>query len=56
MASVFVSHASPDKAFALRLARNLRALRHSVWVDAEAIRVGDAIPKPWSRPSSGPIT
>ncbi|MGI8550045.1 MAG: toll/interleukin-1 receptor domain-containing protein [Dehalococcoidia bacterium] len=45
MASLFVSHASADKAFALRLAHHLRALGHTVWVDAQEIPIGDSIPQ-----------
>ena len=45
MTSIFISHASPDRAFALRLARSLQQLGHTVWVDAQQIQVGDSIPQ-----------
>ena len=45
MTSIFISHASPDRAFALRLASSLEQLGYSVWVDAQKIRVGEAIPQ-----------
>ncbi len=44
MASIFISHASPDRAFAVRLAHDLQQLGHTVWVDAHKILVGDSIP------------
>ena len=45
MTSIFISHASPDRAFALRLARSLEQLGHTVWIDAQEIQVGTSIPK-----------
>ena len=45
MTSIFISHASPDRAFALRLAGSLEKLGYTAWVDAREIRVGDAIPQ-----------
>ncbi len=45
MPNIFISHASPDRAFALRRARSLTHLGHAVWVDAQQIQVGDSIPQ-----------
>jgi len=45
MASVFISYASPDNVFALRLATSVTTLGHSVWIDQWAIGVGDAAPR-----------
>lgn len=45
MSSIFISHASPDRPFALQLARSLEQLDHAVWIDAERIHVGDPIPQ-----------
>lgn len=45
MTSIFISHASLDRAFALRLAGNLEQLGHTVWIDAQEIQVGTSIPK-----------
>lgn len=42
MASIFISYASPDKAFALRLANNIQLLGHSVWIDLWEIGIGDS--------------
>lgn len=45
MARIFISHASPDRSFALQLARSLEQLDHVVWIDAQQIQVGDGIPQ-----------
>ena len=45
MPSIFISHASPDRPFALRLASSLKHLGHSVWIDTKEIRVGASIPQ-----------
>ncbi len=44
MAHLFISHASPDRPFALRLASTLRQLGHLVWIDIHDIGVGESIP------------
>lgn len=43
MARLFVAYASPDTAFALRLAEHLRSLGHQVWIDQWEIMIGDSI-------------
>ncbi|HWN41207.1 MAG TPA: TIR domain-containing protein [Thermoanaerobaculia bacterium] len=43
MASVFLSHSSHDKEAARRLAKDLRANRHAVWLDEWEIHVGECI-------------
>ena len=43
MASVFISHSSVDKAFAVRLAEDLDRLGHRPWLDEWEIRVGECI-------------
>ncbi len=43
MASIFISHASPDRRFALRLAASLQELGHTIWIDAREITVGASI-------------
>jgi hypothetical protein len=43
MAQVFISYASLDKAFALRLARSMELLGHTVWIDHWEIGVGDPL-------------
>lgn len=45
MSTIFISHASVDRPFALQLARSLEQLAHTVWIDAQCIRVGDLIPQ-----------
>ncbi len=40
MASLFISYASPDRSFALRLAGSLEQLGHVAWIDTQKIRVG----------------
>ncbi len=45
MTSLFISHASADRAFALRLAHSLEQLGHRVWVDVQKIEIGDLIPR-----------
>jgi hypothetical protein len=42
MASVFISYASPDAGFALRLASGIELLGHVVWIDWREIAVGDS--------------
>lgn len=48
MARVFISYASPDQAFAQRLAENVVLLGHTVWFDLWEIGVGD-----WTRSKVG---
>jgi formylglycine-generating enzyme required for sulfatase activity len=43
MAKIFLSYASEDKLFALRLAVDLESIGHKVWIDEWEIRVGDCI-------------
>jgi len=43
MAHVFISYASSDNVFALRLASDLTLLGHSVWIDQWEIAVGDSL-------------
>jgi len=43
MANVFVSHRSADIAVAERLAEDIRAAGHDVWLDAWNINLGDSI-------------
>lgn len=43
MANIFISHASRDRRFALRLAGDLTVLGHMVWIDAQEITVGASI-------------
>ena len=43
MASVFLSHSSRDLEAARRLAQDLRAEGHHVWLDEWEIHVGDCI-------------
>lgn len=43
MPYVFLSHAHDDKTFARRLAADLRAAGHSVWIDEAEINVGDSL-------------
>lgn len=43
MSSVFLSHSSKDKAFAKRLARDLKAHALRVWVDEAEMLVGDSL-------------
>lgn len=45
MARIFISYASPDTVFALRLANNIQLLGHSVWIDQREIAVGDDMPR-----------
>jgi TIR domain len=42
MARVFISYASPDAVFALRLATGIELLGHAVWIDQWEIAVGDS--------------
>jgi hypothetical protein len=42
MTSVFISYASPDAVFALRLASSTELLGHTVWLDRWEIAVGDS--------------
>jgi hypothetical protein len=43
MAKVFVSHRSKDKPLAVRLAEEIEAAGHSVWIDIREINIGDSI-------------
>jgi hypothetical protein len=43
MASIFISYATPDKVFVLRLAANIEMLGHRVWLDVREIGVGDSL-------------
>ncbi|WP_416048918.1 toll/interleukin-1 receptor domain-containing protein [Cupriavidus basilensis] len=43
MSSVFLSHSHADKAFTRKLAAELRAIGHSVWIDEAEINVGDSL-------------
>jgi TIR domain len=42
MACIFISYASPDNIFALRLAQSITALGHTVWIDQWEIGIGDS--------------
>lgn len=53
MASVFISHSSADRAFVSRLATDLRALGHTVWLDTQQLRVGQVIPREISKGLAG---
>jgi len=44
MARIFLSYSHCDKAFVAKLAGDLRAGGHEVWLDAWKIEVGDSIP------------
>lgn len=43
MSKVFLSHAHADKAFARRLAADLRVAGHTVWIDEAEINIGDSL-------------
>lgn len=43
MSYVFLSHSHADKPFARRLAADLRANGHSVWIDEAEINIGDSL-------------
>jgi hypothetical protein len=43
MANVFISHRGDDEAEAMRLALELRAAGHDVWLDSWKIDLGDSI-------------
>ena len=43
MARVFICHRGPDKPLARKLAREIEAAGHQVWLDEREIRVGDSI-------------
>lgn len=43
MSSIFMSHSSDDKPFVRKLAGDLRANGHYVWVDEAEIKVGDSL-------------
>src|ERR1041384_3142472 len=43
MSRVFLCHASSDKPFIRKLCNDLRHHGHDVWLDEEAIRVGDSL-------------
>lgn len=49
MARLFISYASADRPFVLRLSENLRQAGHTVWVDVHGIRVGQGIPQQVAR-------
>lgn len=44
MAKIFLSHSSSDKPFVHKLAEDLRARDHAIWLDEWEIRVGECIP------------
>ena len=44
MANVFISHRRADAVEAARLAADLRAAGHEVWLDDDEIAIGDSIP------------
>jgi hypothetical protein len=43
MASVFISYASPDRVFAVRLASGIEQLGHTVWIDVLEVGIGDSL-------------
>lgn len=43
MSSIFLSHSHADKPLARRLAADLRAAGHSVWIDEAEIEIGDSL-------------
>lgn len=43
MSTVFLSHSSPDKPFARKLANDLRRAGHAVWIDEAEIQIGDSL-------------
>ncbi len=43
MSKVFLSHSSVDKPFARKLAADLRANGHTVWIDEAEINIGDSL-------------
>lgn len=43
MSSIFLSHSHADKQFARRLAADLRASGHDVWIDEAEIDIGDSL-------------
>ena len=43
MSSVFLSHSHQDKSFARRLASDVRAAGHIVWIDEAEIKIGDSL-------------
>lgn len=43
MATLFISHRGSDTPVAKQLARDLRALGYTVWIDVDEVRVGDSI-------------
>ncbi|MDK9724420.1 MAG: toll/interleukin-1 receptor domain-containing protein [Sterolibacteriaceae bacterium MAG5] len=43
MSSIFLSHSHEDKAFARRLAADLRKAGHAVWIDEAEINIGDSL-------------
>lgn len=43
MSYVFLSHSHPDKPFARKLAADLRANGHTVWIDEAEINIGDSL-------------
>jgi len=43
MSSIFLSHSHSNKSFARRLAADLRASGHSVWLDEAEIQIGDSL-------------
>jgi TIR domain len=43
LSSIFLSHSHADKAFARRLATDLRKSGHAVWIDEAEINIGDSL-------------
>jgi hypothetical protein len=43
MSSIFLCHSHSDKSFARRIAADLRASGHSVWIDEAEIDIGDSL-------------
>lgn len=43
MSSIFLSHSHADKPFARKLAADLRAAGHTVWIDEAEINIGDSL-------------
>jgi len=43
MSSIFLSHTSSDKPFVRKLANDLRANGHTVWIDEAEINIGDSL-------------
>jgi len=43
LSNVFLSHSHSDKPFARRLAKELEAAGHGVWIDEAEIDIGDSL-------------